>query len=292
MAMPRVGLRDGWRPWPGSVVCRCCRRTRNSLSMIRSFTDRARNRVRRFVVGHLTAPRPLAVPSSKLRFHVHSAIEAMRVGGIREPWTVAWLQGLPPGTCLYDIGANIGITALLAAERADRSVRVVAIEPFPANFASLVKNIVLNGLGDEVTPLAVGIGPETGIKSYNWANAEAGGALHSFGDIVRPRTGERVEPVSRHGVLCYRLDDLVALPGLRFPTHFKIDVDGGELEVLAGAERTLADPRCQALQIEVNERGDDRRRLVCDVMARAGLSFTAEHAHGYPGIWDMQFARH
>ena len=273
------------------VARRCRRRAPNGLSMIRFLAGRARNCVRRVVVGYLTAPRPLAVPGSKLRFHVHSATEAMRVGSVREPWTVEWLQGLPSGACLYDIGANIGITALLAAERADRSVRVVAIEPFPANFASLVKNIVLNGFGDEVTALAFGIGRETGIRGYNWANAEAGGALHSFGDIVRPRTGARVEAVSRHGAMCYRLDDLVALPGLRFPTHFKIDVDGGELEVLAGAGRTLADPRCLALQIEVNERDDDRRRLVGGVMARAGMSLTAEQAHGYPGIWDLQFSR-
>lgn len=50
------------------------------------------------------------------------------------------MRKIPDQTVLYDIGANIGITALIAAEDAKRNVRVVAIEPFPQNYGSLVKN--------------------------------------------------------------------------------------------------------------------------------------------------------
>jgi FkbM family methyltransferase len=167
---------------------------------------------------------------------------------------VDWLRALPAGARLFDIGANIGITALLAAERIDRSVDVVAVEPFPANYASLVKNISLNGFEDKIIAMPVGVGSKTEISQYNWASAEAGAALHSFGVMIRPRTGQTIAAVSYHRCLCYRLDDLVRIPGLGFPSHLKIDVDGSELDVLAGAESVLADPRCVGVQIEANER--------------------------------------
>lgn len=252
----------------------------------------ARNRLRRYGLLALTAPRQLAVPGSGLRFHVHSTVEDMRVGSIREPWTVDWLRRLPAGAVLWDVGANIGITALLAADRPDRSVRVVAVEPFPANYASLVKNIVLNGLQDRVTALPFGVGPQTQMLPYHWASREAGGALHSFGSIVRPRTGQRLEPVAQHDCMCWRLDELVRFPGLPFPTHLKIDVDGGELDVLAGCGGLLADERCQGVQIEVTEQeGGGRTAAVLEQFAAAALELAGEHAHEYPGTRDLQFVR-
>jgi FkbM family methyltransferase len=154
------------------------------------------NRIRRLAVGALTAPRRLQVPDSALAFHVHSAIESHRISNVEETWTIAWMRALPPGAVVYDVGANIGVDALIAAERRDRAVNVVAIEPFPANFASLVKNIVLNNLQEQVIPLPFGLGRATGLARYNWASAQPGGALHSFGDIVKPRTGEVVAPLA------------------------------------------------------------------------------------------------
>jgi FkbM family methyltransferase len=251
------------------------------------------NRVRRLAIGALTAPRRLQVPGSALSFHVHSAIESHRVSNVEETWTIAWMRAVPPGSVVYDVGANIGIDSLIAAERSDRAVTVVAIEPFPANFASLVKNIVLNGLQDQVIALPCGLGRATELARYNWANANPGGALHSFGDIVRPRTGEVLAPVGHHHCLCYRLEDLVKLPALPFPTHIKIDVDGSELEVLAGATEVLRDARCRALQVEVVDSDDTRARSreVIGLLDAAGFSLVAEHPHKLARVRDLQFAR-
>ena len=251
------------------------------------------NRTRRLAIGALTSPRRLQVPDSTLRFHVHSAIESYRVSNVEETWTIAWMRAVPPGSVVYDVGANIGIDSLIAAEGRDRAVRVVAIEPFPANYGSLVKNIVLNGLQDRVIPIPCGLGRTTGLARYNWANVEPGGALHSFGIIVKPRTGELVAPQGHHACICYRLDDLVKLPDLPFPTHMKIDVDGSELDVLAGADDVLRDRRCCALQIEVIDADDDRprRQSVVRLLDAAGFSLIAEHAHKLTRVRDLQFAR-
>ena len=251
------------------------------------------NRVRRLAISALTAPRRLQVPGSTLRFHVHSAIESYRVSNVDETWTIAWMRAVPPGSVVYDVGANIGIDSLIAAERRDRAFKVVAIEPFPANFASLTKNIVLNGLQDRVMPIPCGLGRTTGLVRYNWANLQPGGALHSFGDIVKPRTGEIVTPLAHHQCICYRLDDLVKLCDLPFPTHIKIDVDGGELDVLAGAEEVLRDSRCRALQVEVIDADEERARSrqVVGLLDAAGFSVVAEYGHKLARVRDLQFVR-
>jgi FkbM family methyltransferase len=249
---------------------------------------------RQTLLEELTAPRPLRIDGSNLRLHVHSVTEDARIRKFKEPWTIAWLRRLPSDAVLYDVGANIGITALVAAESVE-GVKVVAFEPFPANFASLVKNIQANGLGTRVAPLAIGLGHETAVRLFNWVSSEPGGSLHSFGEIVQLSHTERIAPIGSHYCLCYRLDDLVRLPGLPFPSHMKIDVDGGELDVLAGAATVVADPKCQGLQVEVVDPDASRQRSreVTTTLSSAGLSLVAEFAHGesYPRVLDLQFER-
>ena len=250
---------------------------------------------RQELVCRVTAPRPLRIENSALKFHVHSVTEDARIRKFKEPWTIEWLRSLRPDAVLYDVGANIGITALVAAESAGPGVKVVAIEPFPANFASLVKNIQANGLNARVIPLAVGLGADTAIIPLHWVSDDPGGSLHSFGDIVVLSPNERIAPVSFHMCMSYRLDDLICMPGLPFPTHIKIDVDGGETAVLMGAAGVLADPRCRAVQVEVVDQGPERA-CTCEIVAhldRAGMNLVAAHAHGetYPRVFDLQFER-
>lgn len=243
-------------------------------------------------MDRLTAPRALAIPGSNLQFFVHSLRERGRIVSVRERWTIDWMRCLPPGAVLYDIGANIGITALIAAEDATREVQVVAIEPFPANYASLVRNIVHNRLQDRVMALPVGVGESTSVAPFYWSSTDAGAALHSFGSMIRPRTAELIVPVAKHDCIRYRLDDLVRLPNMPFPSHIKIDVDGGELEVLAGATAVLQDDRCRGLQIEVvdADEGRDRSRRMIE-MLKGQFDLVAEHPHAFPLVRDLQFVR-
>jgi hypothetical protein len=95
--------------------------------------------------------------------------------------------------------------------------------------------------------------------------------------------------------MCLRLDDLVQWHGLPFPSHLKIDVDGGELEVLDGARAVLADPRCRGVQVEVVDQDDthDRSRSVVSALTRAGLREAARFTRkpAFPQVTDLQFVR-
>lgn len=250
---------------------------------------------RESLIAMLTAPRPLRIEGSALRFHVHSQTEDARIRKFKEPWTIDWLRRLPADSVLYDVGANIGITALVAAESAGIASRVVAIEPFPANFASLVRNIQSNNLSEQVIPLALGLGAQTKIIPLNWVSEEAGGALHSFGKIVYLSPSKRQSVVATHHCICMSLDDLVQMPGIPFPTHIKIDVDGGELDVLIGAAQSLRDPRVHGLQVETVDPDESRTqsRSTIAKLAAEGFSVENEFAHGdhYPRVFDIQFRR-
>ena len=68
--------------------------------------------------------------------------------------------------------------------------------------------------------------------------------------------------------MMFRLDDVVATFDLPLPTHIKLDVDGGELDVIAGAARTLAAPSLRSLLIEVSS---DLSTAVIHALAPSGL---------------------
>ena len=249
--------------------------------------------VRQALLASVSTPKRLQIDGSTAQCYVHSVTEDGRIRKFKEPWTIEWLRALPGGAVLYDVGANIGVTTLVAAERP--GVRIVAIEPAPVNFASLVKNIALNGLSDRVCPLALGLGAHTGVMRLNLASDEAGAAMHSFGAILQLAGDPERIPTGAHQCMCMRLDDLVAWNGLPFPTHVKIDVDGAELDVLRGAGAVLADERCRAMQIEVvdQDASCERSTDVTALMTAAGWRETMRHGRRaeFPRVSDLQFVR-
>jgi FkbM family methyltransferase len=60
-------------------------------------------------------------------------------------------------------------------------------------------------------------------------------------------------PVAKHSVLAFRLDDLIDEFRIPPPTHIKLDVDGLEYRVIAGAQRTLASAVTCDVWVEVTE---------------------------------------
>jgi FkbM family methyltransferase len=179
----------------------------------------------------------------------------------KEPWTVQWLQeSIRDGDVLYDIGANVGAYSLIAAALG-RDARVVAIEPGYANYAALCDNIVLNGRQDAVVPLPVVLAERTELRTLQYTDVAAGAAGHELAHMEGA--------AYRQPVLAYRLDDLVEQFGLPAPTLVKLDVDGGEAAVLAGAAEVLAREELRSVLIEIErQRADDALPL----LDRAGLT--------------------
>ena len=145
---------------------------------------------------------------------------------------------LHPGDGFVDVGANIGIYSLLASTVPD--VRVLAFEPASVAYGRARENIALNGIEDSVV-----------ILPYAAGSADGSVLLTSDLDVTN-----RVVPNGTTGPVEEAI--MVALDGLTSPPMpsrvdvVKVDVEGGELDVLSGA-RDLIRRDEPALIVEVND---------------------------------------
>jgi FkbM family methyltransferase len=220
---------------------RTTRRLRNLAAHLRRVATDERLRSAAVTYGRLDYPKaPIYLRlTSRPEFHRLKSCE-------KEPWTVRWLEEhLEPGQVLYDVGANVGAYTLLAAVIAP-DVRVVSFEPSPANFAALCDNLQLNAVAGRVTPIPLALGDRPRSIRID-SSATTAGTSPRFDSTQTPEAAT---------ALVDRLDDIVERFDLPTPDHLKLDVDGGELEVLDGAQRLLADGEIRSLMVELDrERG-------------------------------------
>ncbi|HEU4325589.1 MAG TPA: FkbM family methyltransferase [Roseiflexaceae bacterium] len=140
---------------------------------------------------------------------------------------------LRPGDVAYDIGANAGYLSLVMARRVGTAGRVVAFEADPRNAAALAANIALNGQRN-ITLVPKAVSDTSGSVSF----ASFGYSL--VGHIATPTTPADAQLLT---VPAVALDDLFSEGLLPAPRCIKIDVEGAEDRVIAGAARLLAHAR-------------------------------------------------
>ncbi|GHD41255.1 hypothetical protein GCM10017083_05460 [Thalassobaculum fulvum] len=146
-----------------------------------------------------------------------------------------------PGDVVYDIGADRGGTAAMYLERG--AAAVYSFEPLPANRA-LVPDRVRNHPAFHLLPFALSDSSGTAELRVPEKNSAASTLSPKFSRLYQERRGGEVEVVE---VETRTLDEL-ELPRAAF---WKIDVEGAELEVLRGAERTLRDRKPDIVQLEM-----------------------------------------
>jgi FkbM family methyltransferase len=165
------------------------------------------------------------------------------------------LHALRADELLVDIGANVGSYTMLGAAA---GARCLTIEPIPSTFAWLMRNVEINGLGDRVRALNLGLG-----------RGEARLRFTGGRDTVNHVLAEGESADDAMEVPVRTLD--AVLDG-RSPTLIKMDVEGFESEVLAGAVRALADPGLLAVIIpqgQASRRTFGNSRSAC---RRSGVS--------------------
>ncbi len=130
-----------------------------------------------------------------------------------------------PGWLVLDIGANVGALTVSLAQATGPTGVVLAIEPQRVIFQILCANVALNGLQNVYTNQSA-VGRKSGtvtVPNFNYSAAANFGGV-SLGGWTE---GERVSQVTV---------DSLELPACHL---IKIDVEGMEGEVIAGAEQTI-----------------------------------------------------
>jgi FkbM family methyltransferase len=140
---------------------------------------------------------------------------------------------LRAGDLFADVGANIGAFTILAAGVAD--AHVVAFEASPDTYAALLSNVRLNDFQNRINAIHAAVGRTEGSAQFSIG----------LGTENCVTTG----PESNHSV-SVRMTTLDKELAGKPPDLLKVDVEGFEAEVFAGAAKTLRDPRLTAIVVE------------------------------------------
>jgi FkbM family methyltransferase len=189
--------------------------------------------------------------SQGMWMHLHLPREAIIWRGKHEPEVQnAILAGVRPGAVVYDIGANVGTMALGAAQLVGNLGMVIAFEGDPENIERLREHSTRNSLEDRLRVVHAAVWSHTAIDGIGFRRGEPSrsqGGVEADGNRPVLGSGEVIN------VPAVTLDDFVAA-GEPPPQLLKIDVEGGEYEVLRGANTLFARER-PLLIAEVHHQG-------------------------------------
>jgi FkbM family methyltransferase len=197
-----------------------------------------------------------------------------RVKGRYERKKVVALQRLlEPGMTFVDAGSNKGDFALIAARVMNDQGRVLAFEPAPENCRWIGASVELNGYRS-ITVFELALSDREGrVPLYigEWSG------WHSLEPRRTPQESIEVE--------AHTLDAVLSGTGDPHVDVMKIDVEGAELALLRGAERTLGDERLFAVLVEVHPDFGVDTAEVCDLLAGYGFTFRV------PGDIDVRLSQ-
>jgi FkbM family methyltransferase len=196
----------------------------------------------------------------------HSAWEGIYEESVQQ----LFVKFSKPGTVVFDLGANYGFYAMLAArEGAD----VFAFEPDQENAKALARHAAMNDLVSRVHIIPSAVYSYTGKIEIEPPDVGS-----SHGNAHTRHRGSKTLGASY--VTCTTLDDFVqANPK---PNFLKMDVEGAESEVLKGADRLFR---------------TSRPHLLCEIHDQPNATFAEVWLgeHDYTCMWldrERSFPRH
>ena len=187
----------------------------------------------------------------------------------KEPETLAWIDEYGGDGSLFDIGANVGLYSLYYA--ATKTGNVYSFEPSVLNLKLLARNIHTNNLDHKIRIVPNPLAAHNEFANFSLSSLDEGGALSSFG-VTYGHDGGELETIFRYQTLGFSLDYLCTTKLINdLPQLIKVDVDGIEHLVLAGALGVLKSPLLKSLLIEVNDDFELQAKNVNRILRSSGF---------------------
>ena len=184
----------------------------------------------------------------------------------KEPETLEWIDNIEDGSVLWDIGANVGLYSIYAAKY--RGLRVYGFEPSVFNLELLGRNCAINNVVDRVTIIPLALSDQTGVNTMRHSSTGWGGALSSFG-VSFGADGNEFNSKIEYATFGVSADEFIAKHDLPNPDYIKIDVDGIEHLVLAGARKTILSAK--SILIEINLDFSEQALTASTLLKEAGF---------------------
>ncbi|UCH96360.1 MAG: FkbM family methyltransferase [Candidatus Aminicenantes bacterium] len=186
-------------------------------------------------------------------FHVSTNIEAEKIleKDNEEELLETFLGEIRPGDTVFDIGANIGLYTLPSALKLRGSGAVYAFEPVPLWFQRLRENIQLNKLSsrEHVFAYNLGLSDKDEICDLVMKGVQGSGMGSITANYREQMDTDKMAAIS---VQLVRGDDFLLKEGIPRPNIVKIDVEGAELAVVQGLEKSLQSSACRFILCEVH----------------------------------------
>ena len=191
-------------------------------------------------------------------------------GGFSDPEVAALLlDEVEPGMTAIDCGAHIGEYTLLLSTLVGPEGTVHAFEPDRRMFAVLEENVRRNGLRNvRLNPAA--LGDSVGTEAYALMPDPTASSLARFVD----EREDGVDDSSSSSVEVTTLDAYTAAAALERVDVVKVDVEGAEAAVLAGAASTLRELGPGLVFVECHSA--DARTAVEEQLRQAAFDISPE----------------
>jgi FkbM family methyltransferase len=150
-----------------------------------------------------------------------------------------YLSFVELGDYLLDIGANFGFHAILFSHLIGKSGKLLAFEPVPASFQALNETIRRRARFDNIHPIQRAMGNPGSAHETAVVNVPGGDFGQASLRIQSAGSWERQPDIEQFPVSITSVDADESVQTLERIDFVKIDVEGGELDVLRGAARTL-----------------------------------------------------
>lgn len=203
----------------------------------------------------------------------------------KEPEMIDWIEGNSGKySTMYDIGANIGAYSLVAAQN---NLNVFAFEPAYQNFFQLNNNVTLNNFDGKIKTFPVAFSSETKIEDFNYIESSIGTSKCFYNEENKYHLNESVK--IKKSMMIFSLDDFIDLFRLPIPEMLKIDVDGGEFDILKGAPKTLQRKELRELIIEIDDHLNSIKEIE-SYLAQFGYQFV-QSFHRDTEVYNCLFTR-
>lgn len=155
-------------------------------------------------------------------------------------------QTIRPGDVVLDVGAFVGIYAVLAARWSRPGGRVIAFEPTPASAALARRHVTLNRLEADIEVIEAAVSDTAGHAMFHEYDASD----MPFVNSLAPAADTAAAPRTRE-VDVVTIDDVCRERGLA-PSVVRMDVQGAEVHALRGARDTIRAATRLTLVVEMH----------------------------------------
>ena len=169
----------------------------------------------------------------------------------KEPELINWLEinNNKEKQILWDIGSNVGAYSLVAATM---GYKVLSFEPAYQNYFKLHENISLNKLDEQIEAFCISFGDKLQTGNFNIFDTSFGTSKGNYNADNYYQLN--LKKISQKKTLVFSIDSFIKIFNLPEPSLIKIDVDGGEFEILKGAATLLEHGKnLKSLLVEFDE---------------------------------------